>query len=195
MKQKKFLTFTLVLSLILVFSIGTIYSQVKPIKKPGAIKTLKPALKVIKGTVFEINCNDNYLKIYGPRCAIYKIGITSAKCNALNLSLYDKVKVTARKSRKKGMRIMTTIKALKVIKIAQAYLKCKVKVVNCNDEYLDLEYRICRKLVSVRVGVPRNKCVRYNLNAGDQVKVYGNISYDYSNRRIVINNVTNIVKY
>ena len=158
--------------------------------KPGLLKTT-----TITGYVFVINCNDRYLKVRDSKnCVMYDVAIDTAKCNSLNLKPYDKVRITyIGKKKRLGMRNYG-IKSVKITKIRLTSLTCTVKVVNCNDNYIDLEYVLCRKKILVRAGITREKCNRYRLSAGDKVKVYGAISYDYSHNRIVINNVTKIKK-
>ncbi len=191
--MKKHLLFTFLLSIIL--TLGISYAQT--VKKPTLknISTKRVNLKLrsyyLSGTVFEINCNDGYIKLYSNSCKVYKVGIKPSVCNSLKLSAYDTVKVTYFKGLNSNP---SQITAKKVRKIRRFYLKAKIKVINCIDGYIDMTYKVCNRTIDVRVGVPYEECIKYDIKHNDTVKVYGKISYSERDRRFLIRNTRNIVK-
>ncbi|MEN8155274.1 MAG: hypothetical protein ABFR75_14765 [Acidobacteriota bacterium] len=201
---------TLIIVLVLIIPVMVVYSgqaqfRVKQQVKPNLILQDK----YIYGLVFDDGVSTGIQNKY--------VGIFINKCKRVYVSLADNVLGGLTRFPHPFTKVRIKISAGAYLMLSQAYSPHKkipgleikvvrnhkfagrVTVMNCNDRYIEISYRLCNYgTFPVRIYFPSDYlCKRYRLKVGDRVRVVtSDWTYDpASNTTFFVNSFKKITKY
>jgi len=191
-----------VMMMVAAFTTVALQAQVKPVVKKPILKkdiSKKPVMRklIITSFVTVNNCVDRYLEVKDlANCKNYKVHILPDMCRQLGLKYWDKVRVQTETPVIQSN--VTEVKAVKVTKLPWDSLDGVVTSVNCVDHYVDMDVSKCGERIKVRIYFGRDEdCRRYNIRAGERIRVFGRVAHEADHTRewkLTVANVTRIQK-